>query len=136
MTLVYVMCDIPAARKVCGFAGHSAVHGCSKCYKEFQAGLLENKLDYSGYDRDSWKLRNDEEYKIYSQQYLKVTTKAMRKSAVSQFGVRYSLLTQLPYFDIDRMHVVDSMHNLLLGTPKHMMNIRTQKNIISKAGIN
>ena len=59
----------------------------------------------------------------------------MRKSVVSQFGVRYSLLTQLPYFDIVRMHVVDPMHNLLLGTPKHMMNIWTQENIISKADL-
>ena len=30
MALVCVMCDIPAARKVCCYAGHSAVHGCSK----------------------------------------------------------------------------------------------------------
>ena len=52
------MCDIPAARKVCGFAEHSAVHGCSICLKEFQAGLLDNKLDYSRYNRDSWKLRS------------------------------------------------------------------------------
>ena len=133
MALVCVMCDIPAARKVCGFAGHSAVHGCSKCYKEFQAGLLDYKLDYSGYDRDSWKLRNDNEYKI---QYLKASTKAMRTSLVSQYGVRYSLLIQLPYFDIVRMHVVDPMHNLLLGTPKHMMNIWTQDNIISKTELN
>ena len=57
MALISVMCYIPAARKICGFAGHSAVHGCSKCLKEFQAWLLDNKLDYSGYDRDSWKLK-------------------------------------------------------------------------------
>ena len=88
MALISVMCDIPAARKVCGFAGHSAVHGCSKCLKELQAGLLDNKLDYSGYDRDSWKLRTDDDYKIHSQQYLKASTKAMRKSVVSQYGVR------------------------------------------------
>ena len=31
------------------------------------------------------------------------------------------------------MHVIDPMHNLLLGTPKHMMHIWTQNDIISKA---
>ena len=60
----------------------------------------------------------------------------MRTSLVSQYGVRYSLLIQLPYFNIVRLHVVDPMHNLLLGTPKHMMNIWTQDNIISKTELN
>ena len=49
MALLSVMCDIPTTRKHCGFAGHSAAHGCSKCLEKF-----ENKLDYSGYDWDSW----------------------------------------------------------------------------------
>ena len=40
MALISVMCDIPAARKICGFAGHSAVHGCSKCLKKFKHGYL------------------------------------------------------------------------------------------------
>lgn len=29
--LACVACDIPAARKVCGFCGHRAFHGCSRC---------------------------------------------------------------------------------------------------------
>ena len=49
---------------------------------------------------------------------------------------RYSLLIQLPYFNIVRMHVIDLMHNLLLGTPKHMMNIWIQDNILSKSQLN
>ena len=27
LALICAMCDIPATRKVCGFAGHSATHG-------------------------------------------------------------------------------------------------------------
>ena len=38
-------------------------------------------------------------------------------------GVHYSECLCLPYFDIVRYHCVDVMHNLLLGTTKHMMNI-------------
>ena len=68
-------------------------------FKKIQAGLLYNKLDYSGYDRDSCKLQTYNVSKIHSQQYLKASTKAMRKSVVSQYGVRYSLLIQLPYFE-------------------------------------
>jgi hypothetical protein len=33
--LLCIACDIPAARKVSGFLGHSARLGCSKCTKEF-----------------------------------------------------------------------------------------------------
>ena len=33
--LICAACDIPAARKVCGFKGHNANHGCSKCLKFF-----------------------------------------------------------------------------------------------------
>ena len=32
--LLAVSCDIPATRKVCGFCGHSATMGCSKCLKK------------------------------------------------------------------------------------------------------
>ena len=96
---------------LCGFAGHSAVHGCSKCLKEFQfqTGLLDNKLD----SLDAIKTHGNSELmmiiKIHSQQYLKASTKAMRKSVVSQCGVQYSLLIKLPYFNIIRMHVIDPM---------------------------
>jgi len=33
--LLCVACDVPAARKVCGFMGHNATQGCSKCTKKF-----------------------------------------------------------------------------------------------------
>ena len=116
LALICVMCDIPATRKVCGFAGHSAAHGCSKCFKEFQFGICDNKLDYSGYDRDSWELRTKDNYNSCSELYLKAPTKTMKKKVVSDHGVRYSILTQLPYFNIVRMHVIDPMHNVLLGS--------------------
>ena len=41
--------DIPAARKLCGFVGHSVNHGCSHCNKFFPGG----EKDYSGLDRRS-----------------------------------------------------------------------------------
>ena len=133
MALICVMCDIPATRKVCGFAGHSACYGCSKCLKKFPSDVFPNKLDYSGYDRESWEPRTPVNYKIQAEQYMKAITKAAQQEVLSECGVRFSILTQLPYFDIVRMHVVDPMHNLLLGTSKLMMHIWTQNDIISKA---
>ena len=33
--LICVACDIPAAWRVCGYASHNALRGCSKCLKVF-----------------------------------------------------------------------------------------------------
>ena len=51
-----IMCDLPAGRKRCGFLGHSAHLGCSKCTKYFPASA--NGLDYSGFFRESWAPRS------------------------------------------------------------------------------
>lgn len=44
--LLCVACDIPAARKTCGFVGHSANHGCSKCLVTFLTHLKECIVDF------------------------------------------------------------------------------------------
>lgn len=54
--LLCAACDIPAARKLCGFKGHNANHGCSKCFKQFPGSATCK--DYSGFDRESWPPRD------------------------------------------------------------------------------
>lgn len=44
--------------------------------------------------------------------------------------MRYSILLELPYLDIVRNHIIDPMHNLLLGTAKHIMKTWIAKGII------
>ena len=46
--------DIPAARKVCGFANHNARLGCSQCLKVFPTEQFGDAADYLGYNVDSW----------------------------------------------------------------------------------
>ena len=50
-------------------------------------------------------------------------------------GIQSSLfsLTKLPYFDCTRFHIVDPMHNLLLGTSKHVMNVWVANEILTQA---
>ena len=55
--IVCCSCDLPAGRKLCGFLGHSAHMGCSKCTKHFPS--FENGLDYSGFERDEWTARTN-----------------------------------------------------------------------------
>ena len=50
-------------------------------------------------------------------------TQAARESIKKKFGIRYSILNELPYFDPPRMCIIDPVHNLLLGTAKHMIEV-------------
>jgi len=56
--ILCVTCHIPAGRKVCGFLGHSASLGCSKCLKSFPGPA--GKKDYSGFDITNWPKRTNE----------------------------------------------------------------------------
>lgn len=56
--------------------------------------------------------------------YLASPDEATAQSAFDQSGLRYTELLRLPYFDLSRFVVVDSMHNLFLGLLKeHFTNI-------------
>uniref|UniRef100_A0A1X7VG54 Uncharacterized protein n=1 Tax=Amphimedon queenslandica TaxID=400682 RepID=A0A1X7VG54_AMPQE len=48
-------------------------------------------------------------------------TATARQQAESMTGSRYTALMELPYFNCVQYHVIDPMHNLFLGTAKHMM---------------
>ena len=49
-----------------------------------------------------------------------------------KYAVRYSELLRLPYFDIVEQHVIDPIHNLLLGTGKYLMKLWKERGILTK----
>lgn len=109
--LLCVACDIPAARKVSGFVGPLAANGCSRCI----VNLVKNDKPYfCNFKRQTWKMRNHEDTLRAALEYCKCKTMKERKVLVKSTGVRYSILNELPYFDMSRMTVIDPMHNLLL----------------------
>ena len=116
--LLCVASDLPAARKVCGFLGHSARLACSRCKKEFPGGFGE-PTNYSGFEREHWPPRNSVDHRKDVELIQKERTITERKRLESQYGCRYSVLLDLPYFDPVRMTIIDPMHNLFLGTAKH-----------------
>ena len=119
--LVGLSSDIPASRKVAGFTGHSSTKACSRCLKSFHK--VGDKIDYSGFERDSWPLRN---HFVQSQEginALNAETKEARKEIEKKFGARYSVLYEIDYYDSIRFSIIDIMHNLFLGTSKHVMAI-------------
>ena len=53
-------------------------------------------------------------------------------SAESQLGVRYSILLALPNFDPVTFTAIDCMHNLFLGTGKHVFSLWVERTILTK----
>ena len=117
--LLCVACDLPAGRKVCGFLGHSAHLGCSRCFKTFSGAV--GTMNYSGFDRENWTCRLGPRHAQDACSLLNIRTKTELKKSESDLGCRYTVLLKLPYFDAPRMLIVDPMHNLFLGTAKHFL---------------
>lgn len=131
LALSCVSCDIPASRKVCGFLGHNAALGCNKCLKKFDVPF-GSRANYSGYDRASWVRRTKEDHHKRVKEVIQQKTKTAIESVESKNGVRYSVLLCLPYFDPINFTVIDTMHNLLLGTGKHMFSLWVDRDILTK----
>lgn len=130
LAVICIACDIPAVRKICGFASHSATLACSKCKHTFTDELR------SDFDRSEWEKRTLEQHRKDAGDYLAAKTANQQNELLSKNGVRYSLLLELPYLDIVRFHTIDPMHNLLLGTAKHVMKIWTKMEIITSQQLN
>ena len=126
--------DIPAARKLCGFLGHSANRGCSHCFKFFPGAFGEPR-DYSGFDRDQWPKRTSQQHRRDAYRVKNCTSQTASEQLASKLGVRYTVLLELPYYASIEMCVIDPMHNLFLGTAKRVFSKWIENDIITKAGL-
>ena len=112
VALSSVVCDIPASRKVSGFLSHNAKLGCNKCYKDFSA---QSSID------SSYTKRTKQLHLEHLKQMEGVENMTQLRDVEKKYGVRFSILTTLPYFDPVKFTVIDPMHNLYLGTAKHVL---------------
>ena len=72
-------------------------------------------------------------HRRHCEEISKEKTKTAMRKMESKYGVRYSVLLSLPYFDPVRFSATDTMHNLYLGTGKHAwvsQNILTNENLV------
>lgn len=81
------------------------------------------KKNYGGFDVSSWELRNLRSHCEAVKKIVRCKTKTNRERLEKEYGVRYSVLLELDYFDPVRMTVIDPMHNLFLGTAKRMISL-------------
>lgn len=124
--------DIPASRKLCGFKGHSAELGCSRCLKQFPGGFGE-KRDYSGFGEQNWQKRKSDDHRHQASKVSQCKTKKDQEKLSRKYGINYySELLKLEYFDVIRFCSIDPMHNLFLGTAKYMFKHWVAEGILNK----
>ncbi|KAI0666181.1 hypothetical protein C8Q78DRAFT_994914 [Trametes maxima] len=116
IAVIPLVCDIPALWKTAGFAGHSAGHFCSFC--KLRKDSI-NSLDREAWPRHSWA-----EHLKVAEEWCDAKTEARRTEIFQEYGVRWSELLRLEYWDPTRFALVDAMHNLFLGELRHhCMNV-------------
>ncbi|CAB4014381.1 Hypothetical predicted protein, partial [Paramuricea clavata] len=124
--------DIPASRKLCGFKGHSAELGCSRCLKKFPGGFGE-KRDYSGFEEENWQKHKNEEHRRQAKKMSRCKTKKEEAKLSRKYGINYySELLKLEYFDVVRFCSIHPMHNLFLGTAKYIFKHWVRDGILNK----
>ena len=89
-------------------------------------------MDYSGFDRDMWPPRHNSSHRIHAEMVRKASTRSKHEALATKYGVYYSSLLQLEYFDALRFTSIDPMHNLFLGTAKNVFKLWIKKNFLSK----
>lgn len=109
--VIPLICDLPAARKTAGFSGHSSMNVCSFC------DIRKDELN--DLDREGWRRKNYEEHVVIARGWRDAPDQHTRELIFEEFGIRWSEMLRLPYWDPTRYTVVDAMHNLYLGELKH-----------------
>ncbi len=110
--VIPLVCDLPAMRKTAGYHSYKSINFCSFCRL---SSRRVNDVDRStwppGY---SWI-----EHLFHARQWRDAETPKARKDLLGVFGLRWSELLRLPYWDPTRYALLDAMHNLYLGELRH-----------------
>ena len=104
--LIPLVCDILGARQTGGFAAHSATLFCSLCY--LPADQIEN------FDVSNWPLCTAEMHRRHANLWKDAKTLAEKSEIMKSFGIRYSELLRLPYWDPISFTIIESMHAFFL----------------------
>ena len=116
--LICVVCDLPAARKINGFASIHHTQMCAMCHcTRRKHDSLNDSFATLGMRRTNEEIRNS------AQLYLDAADEKERNEAVHNSGIRWSELLRLPYFNPSCFVVVDAMHNLFLGLVQEHFDI-------------
>lgn len=99
--------DLKAARQVAGCASHSANQFCMYC--------LTVKDDINNIDHCGWEEVPLKVHKKRALAWKSAPTEKARAKLFEKYGVRWSILLELPYWDLKIFTIIDTMHTTLLG---------------------
>ncbi|EGN97905.1 hypothetical protein SERLA73DRAFT_74155 [Serpula lacrymans var. lacrymans S7.3] len=106
-----LICDLPALHKRAGFASYSAEAFCSFCQ------LPENEI--TNLNKATWPRRSWKDHLRQADDWKNARTQDAREKVFARWGLRWSELLCLPYWDVTKFTVLDAMHNLFLGEFQH-----------------
>ena len=104
--VVPLVCDLPAARQMAGYAPCISMNCCSYCLLKLQ--------EIDNFDESTWLRMSWEEHLSIAMQWRDAPSEAARCALYDKHGVRWSELLRLPYWDPTKFTLLDSMHTLLL----------------------
>lgn len=110
VAFVLAVNDLPAARKIAGMAGHQSHFFCSVCNCKGIPTMY--RTDFGHPD---WQPRDPRLLREQAEAWRDATTLKERQEIYIKYGVRWSELWRLPYWNPSRMLVIDSMHCIFEG---------------------
>ena len=113
-----IVCDLVAALQVAGLAHHSSdILPCAFCHIR-GAEMKQSSA------RARAPLRSRAQLEQLGQEWLELNSTSKRQKHFKQHGVRFTVFSRLPYFDITRSKVIDAMHAFFLnGVSRHINSL-------------
>ena len=105
-----VVCNLPAARKTAQLAAPTSHFYCSTCHCYHLTTLGKTDMD-----AERWSFRDKAKLWFYAEKWRGASSLTECNKIFVSYGVRWSSLWRLPYWDPAHQLVVDFMHCLLLG---------------------
>ncbi|KAL6303846.1 hypothetical protein BKA93DRAFT_734280 [Sparassis latifolia] len=104
--MIPLVCDLEAARQMAGFSTHGHTFFCSCCYLKLSD--IEN-IDYW-----TWPERTTEQHRASAEQW-KNAEPEERQKIMDDYGLRWSELLRLHYWDPIKYTALEAMHLLYIG---------------------
>ncbi|TFY77450.1 hypothetical protein EWM64_g6562 [Hericium alpestre] len=105
--LIPLVCDLLGAKQVAGFSSHNSKYFCTYCLLPIDE--IEN------FNKETWPPCDFEEHKVRAKLWRDAKTVEERDKVFNDFGVRWTELFRLEYWNAILFIVVESMHLLYLG---------------------
>ncbi|KIN94225.1 hypothetical protein M404DRAFT_116852, partial [Pisolithus tinctorius Marx 270] len=110
--IALVVCDLPASRHLAAFAGIGSHFFCTVC-------SCYHKTNYSQTDFNNWMVCDKDKLRQYAEQWRDAHMSSTCDRIFKEYGVHYSELWCLPYWDPTHQLIIDLMHCILEGLVQH-----------------